>query len=85
MKLPQEATVKRDRERRQMTEKRGFGNSPCGPVVKNPPCSAGNAGSIPSWGTKTPPAVGQLSPYSATEEDPLMKQLRSDAARYINK
>lgn len=41
--------------------------------------------SIPSWGTKTPPAVGQLSPYSATEEDPLMKQLRSDAARYINK
>ena len=58
MKLPQEATVKRDRERRQMKEKRGFRNFPRGPVVKNPPCSAGNAGLIPSWGTKIPPACG---------------------------
>ena len=85
MKLPQEATVKRDRERRQMKEKRGFGNFPHGPVIKNPPCSAGNAGLIPSCGTKIPPAVGQLSPHSTTKEDHLMPQLRSDTAKYLNK
>ena len=25
---------------------------PDGPVVKNPPCKAGNMGSIPGWGTQ---------------------------------
>ena len=28
-----------------------------GPVVKNPPCNAGDAGSIPGQGTKTPQAL----------------------------
>ena len=30
---------------------------PGGPVVKNPPCNAGDAGSIPGQGTKTPQAL----------------------------
>ena len=38
---------------------------PGGPVVKNPPSDAGDAGLIPGWGTKIPHAVEQLSP-SAT-------------------
>ena len=33
-----------------------------GPVIKNPPCNAGDAGSIPSRGTKSPHASKQLSP-----------------------
>ena len=39
---------------------------PGGPVVKNPPYNAGDAGSIPGRGTKIPHAAGQLSlPASA--------------------
>ena len=30
------------------------GNFLGGPGVKNPPCSTGDAGSIPGWGTKIP-------------------------------
>ena len=41
---------------------------PGGPVVKNPPSNARDAGSIPGWGTKIPHAVGQLSPHAATTE-----------------
>ena len=33
-----------------------------GPVIKNPPCNAGDAGSIPSRGTKSLHASKQLSP-----------------------
>ena len=32
-----------------------------GPVVENSPSNAGDAGSIPGWGTKIPHAAGQLS------------------------
>ena len=35
---------------------------PGGPMVKNPPSNAGDAGSIPGWGTKIPHTVGQLRP-----------------------
>ena len=35
---------------------------PGGPLVKNPPSNAGDAGSIPGQGTKIPHARGQLSP-----------------------
>ena len=35
---------------------------PGGPVVKNPPSNAGDAGSIPGRATKLPHAEGQLSP-----------------------
>ena len=41
---------------------------PGGPVVKNPFCHAGDAGSIPGRGTKIPRAAGQLSPQAATTE-----------------
>ena len=41
---------------------------PGGPVVKNPPSNAGDAGSIPGRGTKSPHAVWQLSPRAATTE-----------------
>ena len=34
------------------------GDFPGGPVVKNPPCNAGDAGSIPGQGTKIPHATG---------------------------
>ena len=34
---------------------------PGGLVVKNPPSNAGDAGSIPGWGTRIPHATGQLS------------------------
>ena len=35
---------------------------PGGPVVKNQPSKAGDAGSIPGQGTKIPQAAGQLNP-----------------------
>ena len=34
---------------------------PCGPVVKNLPCSAQDTGSVPDWGTKIPHAAEQLT------------------------
>ena len=37
-------------------------------MVKNPPCNAGNVGSIPAGGTKIPYAAGQLSPRAITRE-----------------
>jgi len=39
---------------------------PGGPVVKNPPCNAGDMGLIPGWGTKIPHAAGQLNLSTAT-------------------
>ena len=41
-------------------------DSPGRSVVKNPPCHAGEKGSVPGWGTKIPHASGQLSPSAAT-------------------
>ena len=41
---------------------------PGGPVVKNPPYNAGNAGSIPGQGTKILHATGQLSLRATTTE-----------------
>ena len=41
---------------------------PDGPVVKNPPCNAEDAGSIPDQGTKIPRATGQLSPHTIMRE-----------------
>ena len=45
-------------------------DSPGGPVVKNPPCNAGDMGSIAGWEPKIPYAVKQLSPR-ATTTDPV--------------
>ena len=41
---------------------------PGGPVVKNPPCNARDAGSIPGPGTRFPHVAGQLSPHATTRE-----------------
>ena len=43
-------------------------NFPGGPEVKNLPCNAGDAGSIPNQGTKIPQVVGQLSPLDIARE-----------------
>ena len=43
-----------------------FQDFPGGPVVKNPPSNAGDAGSIPGQGNKIPRATGQLSPHTST-------------------
>ena len=45
-----------------------MGDFPGGPVVKNPPSNAGDAGSIPGWGTEIPHTTGQLSPRATTTE-----------------
>ena len=47
---------------------------PGGPVVKNPPTNAGNAGSIPGRGTKIPHAAGQLSPRATATEFARLKE-----------
>ena len=39
-----------------------YWNIPGGPVVKNLLSNAGDAGSIPGWGTKIQRALGKLSP-----------------------
>ena len=44
------------------------GELPDGPVVKNPSCSAGDTGLIPSQGTKIPHAMERLSPSTAARE-----------------
>ena len=41
---------------------------PGGPVVRNPPSTAGVAGSIPGQGTEIPHAVGQLNSLTTTTE-----------------
>jgi len=46
-----------------------FRDIPYGPVAENPPSSAGDAGSIPGWGTKFPHNSGQLN-LSATTREP---------------
>ena len=44
---------------------------PGGPVVKNPPFNARDTSLIPSHGTKTLHAVGQLTPHAAAREPTL--------------
>ena len=39
-----------------------------GPVVKNLPCSAGDVGSIHSWGTKIVHAMDLVSPHATTRK-----------------
>ena len=40
-------------------------------MVKNLPSNAGDVGSIPHEGTKSPDATGQLSPCTTTRETPM--------------
>ena len=43
-------------------------------VIKTPPCNAGNLGSTPDQGIKTPHAEGQLSPCIITKESLCSKE-----------
>ena len=43
-------------------------NFPGGPVVKKPPCNAGDAGLISGWITKILRATEQFNPHAATTE-----------------
>ena len=45
-----------------------LGNFAGGPAVKNSPCNAGDAGSIPGWRVKIPHASEQPSPCAAATE-----------------
>ena len=45
------------------------GDSPGGPLVKNPPSNAGDMSLIPGQGTEIPHAAGQLSLCAATPEE----------------
>ena len=54
--------------------KQTYGDFPRGPVVKNSPSNAGDAGSIPGRGTKIPHAEGQLNPLTTTTEPARLKQ-----------
>ena len=47
-------------------------------MVKNSPCNAGDAGSIPGEGIKIPSAVWQLNLHATTREP-----MRPDTAKYI--
>ena len=40
---------------------------PSGPVVRNPPCNAGDVGLIPDQGTRIPHAVRHLNLYTTTK------------------
>ena len=82
-------------KRKENEQKRQQRDFPGGPVVKNPPTNAGDAGSIPGQGTKIPRAAGQLSLCATTREKPVccnkrsrmpqrkthVPQLRPDAAK----
>ena len=46
-------------------------------MVKNPPCNAGDPGSIPGQGTKTPPAAEQVSPQDGTTEAHVLGSLHT--------
>ena len=50
------------------TKKEKNWDFPGGPVVKNPPSNAGDAGLIPGRETKIPHVAGQVSPRTATTE-----------------
>ena len=56
------------REMQNKTTMNYYQDFPGGPVVKNLPYNAGDAGSIPGQGTKIPHASGQLSPCNTTAE-----------------
>ena len=46
-----------------------LGDFPGGHMVKNPPCSAGGVGLIPSWETKIPYAAQELLSLYVTVKD----------------
>ena len=68
-------------ERRSLdVERRNFRG---GPVVKNSPGKAGDAGSIPGCKTKIPQPTGQLSPQAETREARVPQQQILPASKEI--
>ena len=63
-----------------------FGDFPGGPVVRNLPSNAGDVGSIPGWGTKSPQATGNeaihscCNPRTARETQCSQKRKKSRSA-----
>ena len=57
-----------------------LGDFPGGPVFKNLPCDAGDAGSIPSGGVKIPHAAEHISPHITTRKA-CVTQPRPDEAK----
>ena len=53
---------------------------PNGPMVKDPPGNAGDAGWTPGLGTKTPHATEQLSPCAPTTEPSFLEPCSSKEA-----
>ena len=47
-------------------------------MVKNPSSNSGDMGSIPSWGTKIPYALGQLRPGEVKNKYILKKKRKND-------
>ena len=90
--LRQETLVMCSRPRKEVRDFPGC------PVVKNPPCNAGDTGSVPGRGAEIPYATGQLSlqtsttePESSRASEPQlakersgMPQLRADTAKLID-
>ena len=66
-KVLTETPLTRDRLTREKHTNQDFSS---GPVVKSPPTSAGDVGSIPGWGTVIFHAVGQLSQHTPTRGKP---------------
>ena len=60
-----------------------------GPMVKNPPLNAGDMALVLGWGTRSPHAMGRLTPHATVTNEPMlqqrfcMSQLRPDAVKNI--
>ena len=56
---------------------------PNGPMVKDPPGNAGDAGWTPGLGTKTPHATEQLSPCAPTTEACAFRSPRTTTTEFV--
>ena len=52
-------------------------------MVKNPSSNSGDMGSIPSWGTKIPYALGQLRPGEVKNKYILKKKRKNDELFFV--
>ena len=45
-----------------------------GIVVKNPPLNAGDMALVLGWGTRSPHAMGRLTPHATVTNEPMLQQ-----------
>ena len=45
-----------------------------GPMVKNPPLNAGDMALVLGWGTRSPHAMGRLTPHATVTNEPMLQQ-----------